>query len=61
MDVFAGIPVGEAEIEDFIVFKWRDAAWAGAEGVDQPREFGKGGDLEDFQAAWSVRGPRGKQ
>jgi hypothetical protein len=33
-DVFAGVPVGEAEIEDFFVFKWRDPAGAGAESMD---------------------------
>ncbi len=33
-DVFAGVPVGEAEIQDLFVFEWGDAAGAGAEGVD---------------------------
>jgi hypothetical protein len=33
-DVFAGVPVGEAEIEDLFVFKGADSARAGAEAMD---------------------------
>lgn len=33
-DVFAGVPVGEAEIEDFFVVEGADAAGAGGETVD---------------------------
>ena len=49
-DVFAGVPVGEAEVEDSFAFDRRDAAWACAEGMDEPGEFGEGGDLEEFAA-----------
>ena len=34
MDVFAGVPVGEAEVEDFFVVEGADAAGARAESVD---------------------------
>jgi hypothetical protein len=34
LDVFAGVPIGVAEVEDFFVFEGRDAPWDGGEGVD---------------------------
>lgn len=34
-DVFARVPVGEAQVEHFCVFQGRDTAEAGAEGVDE--------------------------
>lgn len=58
MDVGAGVPVGEAEVEDLFVFDRGDAAGAGAKGVDKPGEFGKGGDLEEFEASGSAGDPR---
>jgi hypothetical protein len=33
-DVFGGVPVGEAEVEDLFVIDGGDAAGGGAEGVD---------------------------
>jgi hypothetical protein len=60
LDVIAGIPIGETEIEDFFVFEVADAAEAGAEGVDQPGEFGEGGSLEKFEATRGAGGPAGR-
>ena len=56
-DVFFGVPVGEAEIEDFFAFLVRNATGLGAEAVDEPREFGKSGDLQDLHAADFPRDP----
>jgi hypothetical protein len=39
-DVVAGVPVGEAEIEDFFAVQIGDAAGFGAEAVEEPGEFG---------------------
>lgn len=57
MDVGAGVPVGEAEVEDLFVFDRGDAAGAGAKGVDKPGEFGKGGDLDEFETTRGVGSP----
>jgi len=56
-DVFASVRFGEAEVEDFFVAEHGDAAWAGAEAVDEPGEFGEGGDLEDAEAVGFLFGP----
>jgi hypothetical protein len=58
-DVFAGVPVGEAEIQDFFTAEWADAAGVGAEAVDEPGEFVEGGDLEDLEAAGFAGDPVG--
>jgi len=50
-DVFAGIPVGVTEIQDFFVFKIADAAGTSAERVGQPGKFYESGHLEDSNAA----------
>ncbi len=45
-DVFARVPVGEAEVEDFFPVKLRDAAGGCTEAVDEPGKFGEGFKLE---------------
>jgi len=57
--VFARVPIGEAEIQDFFGFELADAAGAGAEAVDEPREFAQSGDLEDLDAAGFAGDPVG--
>lgn len=47
-DVLAGVPIGEAEIEDFVVVELGDTAGGGAETVGEPGEFGERFELEDF-------------
>lgn len=47
-DVFASVPVGEAEIENFLSVEIGDAAWDGAETVEEPGEFFEGVEFEDF-------------
>lgn len=50
-NVFAGIPVGEAEIQNLPAIELGDAAGSSAETVDKPGEFGKRFKLKDLQAA----------
>lgn len=50
-DVFARVPVGEAEVEDVVAVEIADAAGSGAETVDKPREFAERLDLEEAQTA----------
>ena len=57
MNVFAGVPVGEAEVEDFFVSEGADTAGAGAESVNQPWELGEGGNLEEFDSVGGACGP----
>jgi hypothetical protein len=57
-DVFAGVPVGEAEVEDFFGFKGGDAAGAGGEAVEEEGEFGEGGDLEELKLVQPEGAPR---
>ena len=47
-DVFAGVPFGEAEVEDFLSIEIGDAAWGGAETVEKPGEFFEGVEFENF-------------
>ena len=56
-DVFASVPIGEAEVEDFFFVKIADAAGAGAETMDEPMELVKFGGLEDFDAAGILGDP----
>jgi len=56
-DVFLGVPLGEAEIEDLVAVLVTDATGLGAESVDEPGEFGEGGDLEDSEPAGFAFGP----
>ena len=58
-DVFASVPIGETEIQNFLAVERADAAGCGAEAVDEPGEFGKGGDLEDLEAAGFAGDPLG--
>lgn len=59
LDVFAGVPVGEAEIEDVIAVERADAAGTCREAVTEPGQFGKGGDLEDFDGVRRSGRPTG--
>jgi hypothetical protein len=56
-DVFAGVPIDEAEVQDFFAVEVGDAAGFGAEAVEEPGEFGEGGDLEDAKAGGFLLGP----
>jgi hypothetical protein len=56
-DVFTAIPFGKTEIEHFLAVQKADAAWAGAEAVDEPGEFCECGDLQDLDAASFKRAP----
>jgi len=47
-DVFAGVPVGEAEIEDGVTVEIGDAAGDGAEAVEEPGKFLESVEFEDF-------------
>ena len=58
-DIFARVPIGEAKIQHFFGFELADAAGAGAEAVDEPRDFAQGGDLEDLEAAGFAGDPVG--
>lgn len=61
-DVFAGVPVGEAEVEDGLAVQFGDAAGKGGEAVDEPGEFGEGGNLEDLEGLGGERFPtRGRR
>ena len=61
-DVVAGVPVGETEVEDALALKFRDAAGKRGETVDEPGEFGEGGNLEDLQGVGGERLPmRGRR
>ena len=58
-DVFAGVPVGEAEVEDFFIVKLGNAAVSSAEAVDEPAELGERFELEDFEIADGFEMPGG--
>ena len=47
-DVFAGVPFGEAEVEDFLSVEIGDAAGGGAEAVEKPGKLFEGVEFEDF-------------
>ena len=47
-DVFASIPVGEAEVQDFATVEVGDAAGSGAKAMEEPGEFGKEFELQNF-------------
>jgi hypothetical protein len=57
-DVFAGIPIHKAEIEDFFGFERTNSTGAGAEAVDKPGKLEEGGELENLQAAGLAQPPR---
>lgn len=46
LNIFAGIPFGESEIEHFAAIENADSSLGGAEGVDQP---GEGAELRDLK------------
>lgn len=50
-DVFAGVPVGKAEVEDGFAIEIADAAEASAEAMDEPGEFKEGGKSQDLETA----------
>jgi holo-[acyl-carrier protein] synthase len=56
-DVFARVPIGQAEIQDFFTVKIANAAGAGAEAMDQPGELLKRRNLKDSQAAKRALSP----
>ncbi len=58
-DVFASVPFHETEVENFFGIERADAAGAGAETVNEPRQFGKRDKFEDLQAASIAQAPRG--
>ena len=47
-NVFACVPFGEAEVEDFLSVEIGDAAWSGAEAVEEPGEFFEGVEFQNF-------------
>ena len=47
-DVFACVPFGEAEVEDFLSVEIGDAAGSSAEAVEEPGKFFEGVEFEDF-------------
>ena len=57
--VFAGVPIGEAEIQYLLAVSIRDTGGLGAEAVDEPGEFVEGVDLEDLEAAGFAGEPVG--
>jgi hypothetical protein len=56
-DVFAGIPLGEAEIEYSATIKIGNATGSGTKAVDEPRKFGERFELQDFQASDGLEMP----
>ena len=50
-DVFFGVPFGETKTENFFAVLIGNAARLSTEAVDEPREFGEFGDLEDLNAS----------
>ena len=64
--VFACVPVGEAEVQDFFIVEVTNTTGAGAEAVDEPGEFVQSSDLEyadaiggGFRPVGAGRGPGG--
>jgi heme-degrading monooxygenase HmoA len=56
-DVFAGVPVGKAEVQDALAVKFGDAAREGGEAVNEPGDFREHGNLEDLQGFRGVHLP----
>jgi hypothetical protein len=56
-DVFPGVPIHKAEIEDFFGFERANTAWAGAEAVDEPGKFEERRKFENLQAAGLAEPP----
>ena len=47
-DIFASIPFGKTEVEDFLTVEVGNTAWTCAETVDEPGKSVEGVELEDF-------------
>lgn len=60
-NIFAGIPIHEAEIEDFLIAERACATSTHAESMDQPGEFREGGDFEDLETAGFAETPEGRE
>ena len=58
-DIFFGVPLGVAEIEDFFAVLIRNAAGLGAEAMHKPRKSCESGHLEDTNALDVTLGPGG--
>lgn len=56
-DVFSGVPVGEAEVEDFFTVERTDAAGTSGEAVKEEGEFAEGRDLHELEALAGARSP----
>ena len=50
-DIFAGIPIGETEVENLAAIEIRNSARGSTETVDKPRDFGEWLEQQNFQAA----------
>lgn len=50
-DVFASVPVGEAEVEDSFAIEIADAAGTSAEAVNEPGEILEGGESQNLKTA----------
>ena len=56
-NVFAGVPIGEAQVQNILAVEGTDAAFAGAEAVNEPGQFGERSEFEDLQAVRFVKTP----
>jgi len=57
-DVFASVPLHEAEIEDFFGFEGAYAAGACAEAMDEPRQLAERSEFENLQGTSLANAPR---
>ena len=57
-DVFGGVPLHEAEIEDFFGFEGACAAGPGAEAMDEPRQLAERSEFENLQGTGLANEPR---
>ena len=56
-DVFAGVPIGKAEVENGLAVQLGDAAGNRGKTVEEARHFGERGDLERLEAWAHLRSP----
>lgn len=56
-DVFARVPLHEAEVEDFFGFESTDAAGARAEAVDEPGDLAKSVEFENLEFTGGAQAP----
>src|ERR1700730_1941837 len=52
LNIFAGIPFGESEIQHFVASERAASSFRGAEAVDQPREGAEGRGLKKAYTVW---------